>query len=418
VTPPGRSAPGPPAPVPPLAGAPADGTQPAASDRDAPASPEASRRVRVGDLLCVGSGAGLGGLFILGMVTETPPDPVHVWWEVFGGGSAVVLLLFLRRRRPVTTALLLLPLAFTSALGLGLSFTSVFTVAAHRAWRAALAVGALYMVTIAVLFAAAIPSPEEYWAIVPALLFLLAALLASGMLVRSHRMLVQSLRDQARQAADGQHLRIEEARRLERERIAREMHDALGHRISLLALHAGALEYSPQVDPEALARTASTIRSCAYAAAEDLREVVGVLRGGDAAEAVRPQPTLPDLPELVDQSRRAGMTVQMEDRIADLDAVPAGIGRHAYRVVQEGLTNARKHAPGAPVRVLLAGGPGAGLTAEVGNAVPPGLPAEAVPGAGVGLVGLRERVDLAGGRLEHGRAGGDFVLRAWLPWPE
>jgi signal transduction histidine kinase len=93
------------------------------------------------------------------------------------------------------------------------------------------------------------------------------------------------------------------------------------------------------------------------------------------------------------------------------------MGRHAYRIVQEGLTNARKHAPGAEVRVLVDGSPGAGLTIEVRNRLPLGAAAQ-VPGAGAGLVGLAERVELCQGRLEHGATGdGDFQLRAWLPWP-
>jgi signal transduction histidine kinase len=97
------------------------------------------------------------------------------------------------------------------------------------------------------------------------------------------------------------------------------------------------------------------------------------------------------------------------------------VGRNAYRIVQEALTNARKHAPGARVRVAVTGHAEQGLVVEVGNALragrpgPPALPG--LPGSGTGLVGLRERVQLAGGRLEHGpTAAGEFQLRAWLPW--
>ncbi len=96
------------------------------------------------------------------------------------------------------------------------------------------------------------------------------------------------------------------------------------------------------------------------------------------------------------------------------------MGRTAYRIVQEALTNARKHAPGAPVRVSLSGGPGNDLAIEVRNALPAeatGLGRPAVPGAGQGLIGLGERAALAGGRLEHGPTGADFRLAAWLPWP-
>jgi len=95
--------------------------------------------------------------------------------------------------------------------------------------------------------------------------------------------------------------------------------------------------------------------------------------------------------------------------------VPAGVGRHAYRIVQEALTNARKHAPGARVRVAVTGQAEGGLVVEVGNPLRTGGPA--LPGSGTGLVGLRERVQLAGGRLDHGPTStGEFRLRAWLPW--
>jgi signal transduction histidine kinase len=96
--------------------------------------------------------------------------------------------------------------------------------------------------------------------------------------------------------------------------------------------------------------------------------------------------------------------------------VPASIGRSAYRTVQESLTNARKHAPGAAVRVMVGGAAGAGLTVEVRNPLVKAAPE--IPGAGAGLIGLTERAMLAGGRLEHGRTGqGDFRVHAWLPWP-
>jgi signal transduction histidine kinase len=87
------------------------------------------------------------------------------------------------------------------------------------------------------------------------------------------------------------------------------------------------------------------------------------------------------------------------------------------RVVQEGLTNARKHAPGAPVTIGLSGGPGPGLTVEIDNSLAAGAGGVAIPGGGTGLVGLAERVKLADGTLEHGSVGGVFRLRAWLPWP-
>jgi signal transduction histidine kinase len=214
-------------------------------------------------------------------------------------------------------------------------------------------------------------------------------------------------------------LRVEQARQQERARIAREMHDVLAHRISLLSMHAGALEFRPDAEPEEIARAAGVVRASAHQALQDLREVIGVLREdpGDG-DPERPQPTLESLPELLDESREAGMNVTHACRIEDLAAVPDGVGRNAYRIVQEGLTNARKHARGAAVDVTVDGAAGVGLTVEVRNRLSLAAHDDAIPGAGTGLIGLSERTHLAGGQLEHGRTpSGDFHLRAWLPWP-
>jgi signal transduction histidine kinase len=390
--------------------------------REAEASarrPRLSARDRVADVACAAVAVLLGGLFLLGNLSETDPQPVYLGVELIVGAGGVAGLLLLRRRWPVGLAVVLTLISPLATMGLGAALMAVFTVATRRPWRVTAAVGGLLAVVFMSSFAMAARTPYEYWSAVATVVFLLAALVASGMLIRSQRLLVSSLKERARQAEQGQQLRILEARRLERERIAREMHDVLAHRISLLTLHAGALEFSPKADPEEVARAAGVIRRSAFEAAEDLREVIGLLRtDGHVADPERPQPTLADLPALADESRRAGNPVTVEDRLADLGAVPTGIGRHAYRVVQEGLTNARKHAPGAEVRVLVDGSPGTELTIEVRNRLPPGVPPVPVPGAGAGLLGLSERVHLVQGRLEHGPTpDGDFRLQAWLPWP-
>ena len=233
-----------------------------------------------------------------------------------------------------------------------------------------------------------------------------------------------SLRDRAERAEIEAQLRAEQAQQRARDEIAREMHDVLGHRLSLLSVHAGALEFRPDAPAEEIARAAKVIRENAHQALQDLREVIGVLR---APVGELPQPTLADVRQLVAESGRAGMRVSLRDDTSG--PVPDLTGRTAYRVVQEALTNARKHAPGAEVHVHLAGSPGAGLTIEVRNTTPP-APGPADPGptppaapgpdpaAGQGLAGLAERVALAGGRLEYGPAdGGGWCLTVWLPWP-
>jgi signal transduction histidine kinase len=193
----------------------------------------------------------------------------------------------------------------------------------------------------------------------------------------------------------------------------------LAHRLSLLSVHAGALEFHPDAPPEAIAEAAGVIRATAHDALRDLREVIGVLRAGDGG-AGPPQPTLAELPALIDESRAAGMRVAYDWRLPAAPPVPDALGRNAYRIVQEGLTNARKHARGSAVDVCVSGGPGDGLEIEIRNRLPVGAVAgsSAIPGAGTGIIGLSERATLAGGRLEHGRTdAGDYRLWAWLPWP-
>ncbi|MGH2938334.1 MAG: sensor histidine kinase [Solirubrobacterales bacterium] len=211
-------------------------------------------------------------------------------------------------------------------------------------------------------------------------------------------------------------MRAEQARSAERERIAREMHDVLAHRLSLLSLHAGALEFRPGAPPEEIAATARVVREAAAAALEELRDVVGVLREGTDSETRRPQPTLADLPTLIEESRAAGMRIEAEFDLPEA-AGATSVGRTAYRVVQEGLTNARKHAPGVLVRVRVTTSEDA-LRIEVRNPAPLVRPAApALPGAGSGLVGLGERVGLADGELRHEVApGGEFILEVTLPW--
>jgi signal transduction histidine kinase len=250
-----------------------------------------------------------------------------------------------------------------------------------------------------------------------------AGLVGWGTVVRAHQALIFSLRDRAERAEADQARRVSEARAAERARIAREMHDVLAHRLSLLATYAGALAYRPDAPPDQVSRAAEVVRSGVHQALDELREVIGVLRDDslpDLAAASRPLPGLPDLPELIGESRTAGMRIEMGGAAWSAAGLPDVAGRTAYRVVQEGLTNARKHAPGEPVTVTLGGGPGAGLDVSVVNPAGPASagPTFPVPGSGTGLIGLTERLELAGGRLEWRNSDGEFRLSAWLPWPE
>jgi signal transduction histidine kinase len=250
----------------------------------------------------------------------------------------------------------------------------------------------------------------------------IAAVTAIGMYVGARRDLAASKVEQALQAERQHALQIAEARVSERARIAREMHDVLAHRLSLVAMHAGALSYRRGLSEEQVAATADIIRASTHSALTDLREILGVLRADELETAPdRPQPTLSDVPSLVQEAAAAGSNVRLNDEVGDLSSVPDTVGRSAYRVVQEALTNARKHAPDTTVDVLLRGRPGDELLVEVRNPVRVGAVVSGVdaatPGAGLGLVGLTERAQLVGGLLEHGTRDGDFVVSARLPWP-
>jgi signal transduction histidine kinase len=240
-------------------------------------------------------------------------------------------------------------------------------------------------------------------------LLLTAVAIGWGLFVRARRELVRSLREQGDHAAD-------EARAAERRRIAREMHDVLAHRLSLLSVHAGALEFHPDAPAEEVAEAAGVIRESARAALDELRGVIGVLRedGGESLTQP-PQPTLADVAALVEESRAAGMRIAARIELGD-SAPPAAVGRTAYRIAQEGLTNARKHAPGAAVTLTVRALDGA-LQVEVRSLAPVAVASGSpLPGAGTGLIGLAERITLAGGELEHGvDPEGAFVLRARLP---
>ena len=241
-----------------------------------------------------------------------------------------------------------------------------------------------------------------------------AALLAAGALAQARSALLAGLAERARSAEADRDRHVAEAVAAERTRIAREMHDVLAHRLSLLATYAGALEYRPDASPEQLAQAAGVVRAGVHQALEEVRDVVGVLREDPAAGGVPPpSPDLDQLAGLVREARAAGGDV---DIVTELDGDPPGmLGRTVYRLVQEGLTNARRHAPTEPVRVRVAGRPGAGLEVTVRNPLRP-VRADS-PGTGTGLIGLAERVRIVGGRLEHGSDGEEFRLSAWLPWP-
>ena len=335
-------------------------------------------------------------------------------------GVAALALLPVLLRWPVPGALALAGLAAVSPAAIPAATFGTLHVAEWRRFAVAAWVGAAGVVAGAVLglwrpFGGL---PYIWWLVI--VIAVEAALVGWGQLTQARRALIASLRERARRAEAEQGRRVAEARAAERTRIAREMHDVLAHRLSLLATYAGAIEYRPDAPPEQVARAAGVVRAGAHQALDELREVITVLRedDGDDDAAQRPQPGLADLPLLVEESRDAGARVQLDDRVPDPAALPGAAGRTAYRVVQEGLTNARKHAPGEPVQVVVDGRPGGGLLIDIRNPLVNGqATGPAIGGSGTGLIGLTERVRLAGGELDHEATDGEFRLSARLPWP-
>jgi signal transduction histidine kinase len=360
------------------------------------------------------------------------PDAAYV--EVMPGwmltidpwiGAVGCLALWFRRRFPLGLALALVPGLTLSGTVFGAVLVSIFTVAIHRGWLWAVLITAVQMaqaLSFVLYYQPEGMSTAEFATIMS---LMLVIPLVCGLMVRFRRQLIMSLR---RDAEREHQRRLLDARRAERERLAREMHDVLAHRISLLSVHAGALAYrtaqseggrgSP-LAAEEVAAAVRVIRDSAHQALTELGEVLAVLRTDEPDDGrAAPLPLLTDLPRLVDEARSAGQAVAMDlDGVGSAAPPPrAQEQRTAYRVVQEGLTNARKHAPDAPVVVRVAGAPGAGLDVTVTNPLPEGTAGAEIPGAGAGLTGLAERVALDGGTLDHGPTDGAFQLAAHLPW--
>jgi signal transduction histidine kinase len=323
-------------------------------------------------------------------------------------GIAVLVSLHWRRTHPAAVGIGVGAVALVILTASGANLVATFN-AAIRARGRDFAITAGLAIAWAFVNPLIYPPRGSYWVDAGASLLMVGVVLGWGLFLRARRELVRSLRARADRAGD-------EAREAERLRIAREMHDVLAHRLSLLSVHAGALEFHPDAPAEEVAQAAGVIRESARAALEELRGVIGVLREDVGASLTQPpQPTITDLAALVEESRAAGMRVHAQIELGDV-APPAAVGRTAYRIAQEGLTNARKHAPGAAVTVTVRA-PEGDLQVEVRSLAPVAVAAAGtLPGAGTGLIGLAERVTLAGGELEHGvDPEGAFVLRARLP---
>jgi signal transduction histidine kinase len=340
-------------------------------------------------------------------------------------GLAACGLLWFRRRWPAGIAVaMVVPMVLSRSAQL-VGIVSVYNVSLRRSPRVALIVAALHQVAV-IGFALLWTRPYPLWAVFAWLLTYHIAAVALGMYARARSQLIASLHERVAHAEATQKLLATQARQAERARIATEMHDVLGHRVSLMALQAGALEIRPDLPPEEVRATAGLIRATARQALTELRDVIGVLRDGDEPAASRaPQPTLNDIGRLVGEYRQAGLDIELDMRVVTPEAAPGPLGRDTYRIVREALTNVSKHAHGMAATVSVCGQAGEGLQVMVRNrmlATPPrpaGQAVVAATGTGSGLAALAERVAVAGGSLQHGPGpDGDFVLAATLHWDD
>ena len=340
------------------------------------------------------------------------------FWIDLTIGCAGLVLLGWRRRHPVAVATITNAMSFVSWSAGGPATLALASLATRRRWREIIPVGLVGLVSGIVLESMNPTGRESYALTIPFVVLIIAVTTGWGMYIGSRRELLATLRERAERAETEQHARVAQARTAERSRIAREMHDVLAHRISLVTMHAGALAYRQGLTDEQVRVTAGIIQDNSHRAMVELREVLGILRDGPGDSAPElPQPSAGDLPDLVAEARRSGMRVETGPGI-DLAEIPDKLGRTVYRVVQEALTNARKHAADTLVTVTLTGGPSDGVSVEVRNPLRVGDRRPAPPESGLGLVGLAERTELAGGRLTHHVSrSGEFVLAAWLPWP-
>ncbi|MFE9123527.1 sensor histidine kinase [Streptomyces sp. NPDC007172] len=378
------------------------------------------------------------------------PVPAGMVLGLMAGAS-----LALRRRWPIAVVLVSIAVTPTS-MGFLLSVVGLYTLAASEVPRritaalAGMSVAGTFIVTFVRLHQSVARGDYDpgYW-YVPLMsavmsLGITGPPLLYGLYIGARRRLMESLRERADSLerelsllADRAEERAEWARTEERTRIAREMHDVVAHRVSLMVVHAAALQAVARKDPEKAVKNAALVGDMGRQALTELREMLGVLRAADqppvavrvdpvplaavgaaaaaAAAAAEEGPCLADIEALVGQSREAGMVVELmvQGEVRDYDAL---VEQTAYRVVQEALTNVHKHAAGAKVMVRLArreaevamqveNGPADGVTADAG-----------LPSGGNGLVGMRERVKALGGVFVSGTTdAGGFRVSAVLP---
>ncbi|MEU6150476.1 histidine kinase [Actinosynnema sp. NPDC047251] len=343
-------------------------------------------------------------------------DPVSTWWMVVMG-IGFVAVYELRLLFPAIALLLGVWVVFSIEHGgvatiLLLAYGSGYRIVSWQRSLVTAALGlALHMLAWDV-NAPGLGGPFGSFVMLTVYGMVVALPFLVGRYVAQRNALVAALHDREETMVRERKVVSRQVRLRERNRIAQDMHDSLGHRLSLISVHAGALSLDPDLG-DRHRDAVQVLRSAALTAMEELRGVIGVLRR-DEPDEDQVRRTVDAVDELVEGARRAGVRVSLV-RGGQPRPLPAKVSHAAYRIAQEGLTNASKHASGASVQVTVKYEPDA-LVVEVRNN-PPRV--KAPKGAGFGLIGLGERVRLAGGMLHVGELpAGGFRIAAVLPYED
>ncbi len=344
-------------------------------------------------------------------------------WQRLAFAVAVTVPLVMRRRVPAAVLAVLIgalmirvaaiPGQEESTFPFPSLLVATFSVALHaRRTGTAVAGGVATLLTLLSLY------PLGYYAGPPTvgqifiLGFFVTGAWVAGWLVRLRVAQADSARRDADRVAVDAERRAADAVAAERARISRELHDVVAHSLSIVAVQAGAAEELITLDPGSARRHIAAARRTAREALTEMRHVLDVQRDADAGPVLVPQPTLERVSDLVDEVRAAGLPVTLTAEGAR-GSVPAGVDLAGFRIVQEALTNVRRHA-GPVETVVRICYTDRWIDIEVRNAAGP-RPAQVTAGGGRGLVGMRERSRLYGGSVTAGPEGDGFTVRARLP---
>ncbi|MFE9577063.1 sensor histidine kinase [Nocardia sp. NPDC006044] len=361
----------------------------------------------------------LGVAFWFSLATALPEGCTADTCSWFVTGDPLIALgclavLLWRRRFPFLVALVVVIAAAASALATGAALLALCSLSTRRR-PVEIAVVVVAYVTAAQFSENLYPitaPPAPTWLQLALLVSSAGIAVATGVAIDARRAELRSLRDRAESTEREQAARAAQAQATERNRIAREMHDVLAHRISLVAMQAGVLDHRADLSDADQRTLIRGIADGSRQALEELRDVLGVLRA-DPDRPEPPQPTLDRISDLVSEARSAGLDVTLATTVTATP--PETLGRTGFRVVQEGLTNAAKHAPAAAVHITVDGTPGSELRVSVRNSAAAAVARP--PASGFGLLGLAERITLVGGTLDHHRtADNGYLLAARLPW--